>query len=235
MRALVVAHDHVSPAGPVAERLECRGYSLEHHLVVPAGRFHAPGVEPRFPDFATYDAVVLLGAPWSAYDATIGSWVQAELEQVRAADAAGVPVLGICFGAHLLARAHGGSVQKAETCEIGWTEVTSDDDGLVASGRWFEWHFDRWTMPVSARPIARSANAPQAFALRRSLAVQFHPELTEASLRGWLENGGYAHVRAAGVDPADLIAGTAALADANRLRAHRLVDAFLDKIATAAP
>jgi GMP synthase-like glutamine amidotransferase len=234
MRALVVAHDHVSPAGPIAEQLERRGYTLEHHLVVPQEHFHSPGVEAAFPDFTAYDAVVLFGAIWSVYDDTvIGTWLHDELKQVQAADASGVPVLGICFGGQLLAHAHGGSVQRAERHEIGWVDVTSEDEDLVASGPWFQWHFDRWNAPAQARPIATSADAPQAFALRRNLAVQFHPELTEASLLGWLENGGYAGARAAGIDPATLVAQTARLAAGNRERAHRLVDAFLDKIAPA--
>jgi GMP synthase-like glutamine amidotransferase len=236
MRALVVAHDHVSPAGPIAEQLERRGYALDHHLVVPAEHFANPGIETAFPDFTSYDAVVLFGAVWSVYDHdAIGTWLHDELKQVQAADAAGVPVLGICFGGQLLAQAHGGSVQRAERPEIGWVDVRSDDEDLVASGPWFQWHFDRWNAPAEARPIAVSAHAPQAFALRRNLAVQFHPELTEASLLGWLENGGYENARAAGVDPETLVAETAGLAARNRERAHRLVDAFLDKIAPANP
>lgn len=234
MRALVVTHDHVSPAGPIGEQLERRGYTLDHHLVVPREHFHSPAVEAAFPDFTSYDAVVIFGAIWSVYDdETIGTWLHDELKQVQAADASGVPVLGICFGGQLLARAHGGSVQRAERHEIGWVDVTSTDEDVVASGPWFQWHFDRWTAPAHARSFATSADAAQAFSLRRNLAVQFHPELTEESLLGWLENGGYAGARAVGIDPATLIARTAELAAGNRERAHRLVDAFLDKIAPA--
>jgi GMP synthase-like glutamine amidotransferase len=232
MRALLVAHDHVSPSGPIGEQFERRGYTLDEHLVVSAERFHTPGVQPRFPEFAGYDAVVLLGAPWSVYDdVTIGSWVGAELEQVRSADAAGVPVLGICFGGQLLAQAHGGSVAKAPAHEIGWVQVASVDERIVACGPWFEWHFDRWQAPVGAAQLAKSSDAPQAFVLRRNLAVQFHPEITPESLLGWLENGGYANARASGVDPDELIRDTATLTAANRVRAHRLVDAFLDEVA----
>jgi GMP synthase-like glutamine amidotransferase len=232
MRALVVTHDHVSPVGPIGEQLVRRGYTLEHHLVVPAERFESPDVEPDFPDFTTYDAVVVMGATWSVYDdATIGSWVHDELKQLEAADAAGVAVLGICFGGQLLAQAHGGSVERAERHELGWTQVDSNDETLVASGPWFQWHLDRWTTPPDARLVASNAAAPQAFVLRHNLAVQFHPELTPDSLQGWLANGGAAFARALGVDPEDLVAETARLAEANRERAHRLVDAFLDHIA----
>ena len=226
MRALIVAHDHVSPAGPVADRLVERGYELVHHLVVPQERYGTPDVEAQFPSFASFDAVVVLGAPWSVYDETaVGSWVKPELEELRAADEAGVPVLGICFGGQLLAEAHGGAVQVAHRPEIGWYEVSSEDP--VLAGLWFEWHFDRWTTPPGAELLAENATSPQAFRLRRNLAVQFHPELTSSSLRGWLDNGGVENAQGAGFDPEALVARTAELDEANQRRAHALVDSFL--------
>ena len=234
MRALVVAHDHVSPIGPIGEQLERRGFTLEHFLAIPPEHFGAPGITVDFPDFTAYDAVVVLGAIWSVYDeATIGAWIHDEIAQVRAADAAGVPVLGICFGGQVLAQAHGGAVERAPRPEIGWTDVASTEEDLVASGPWFQWHFDRWVTPPAARLVASSAAAPQAFALRRNLAVQFHPELTASSLAGWLGNGGDTGARAHGHDPERLVAETALLVERNQERAAALVDAFLDRVAVA--
>ena len=113
MRLLVVEHDHVSPLGPVAERFVDRGYDVVRHVVVPAESFHVPGVVTEFPDFTAHDAVVVMGAAWSTYDfGLVGSWVSPELEQLHRADAAGVPVLGICFGGQLLATLLGGSVAR---------------------------------------------------------------------------------------------------------------------------
>jgi GMP synthase-like glutamine amidotransferase len=232
MRALIIAHDHVSPVGPIGDQLERRGYELEHFLVVPEERFATPDVTTTLPDFTSYDVVVVMGAVWSVYDhETIGSWIHDELKQVQAADSAGVPVLGICFGGQVLAQAHGGSVERAPRPEIGWTDVTSTDEDLVASGQWFQWHFDRWVTPPEARVVATNAVAPQAFVLRRNLAVQFHPELTPSSLAGWLGNGGDAGARANGYDPERLVAETALLAASNERRAAALVDAFLDHVA----
>lgn len=234
MRALVVAHDHVSPIGPIGDQLERRGYELEHFLVVPEDRFESPAVTTTLPDFTSYDAVVVLGAVWSVYDdASIGTWIHDEIKQVQAADAAGVPVLGICFGGQVLAQAHGGSVERAQRPEIGWTDVASTDEGVVASGPWFQWHFDRWVTPPEARLVASNAVGPQAFVLRRNLAVQFHPELTPSSLAGWLDNGGDAGARAAGFDPERLVEETDLLAERNRARAAALVDAFVDQVAAA--
>lgn len=232
MRALVVQHDHVSPPGPVGERLADRGYELVAHPVVPEELFHAPNVAVTFPDPAGYDAIVPMGAPWSVYDQeAIGEWVGPELEFLRAAHRAGVPVLGICFGGQLLAQAHGGTVTRSSTPELGWCTVSSDDEALVPAGPWFEWHYDGWTLPPGATEIARNASASQAFRLGRNLAVQFHPELDSAMLDGWLRNGGDRLVVESGQDPAELLERTRERDGEGRERAHRLVDAFLDRVA----
>lgn len=232
MRALVIEHDHVSPIGPVGERLTDHGYDLVSHVVVPEEDHSRPGVETTFPGFVDFDAVVVMGARWSTYDTTtIGSWVLPELEQLRAADAAGVPVLGICFGGQLLAQAHGGSVSRSERPELGWYDVESEDASLVPPGPWFQWHHDTWRVPPAAREVARNANASQAFVLRHNLAVQFHPELTGAMLAGWLANGGGDQARSLGIDPDELLRTTRLAADRSRSRAHALVDGFLSRVA----
>ena len=112
MRLLVVEHDHVSPLGHVAERFVQRGFDITRHVVVDRLSFANPGVDTAFPDFDQFDAVVVMGAAWSTYDhELIGSWVLPEMEQLARADAAGVPVLGICFGGQLLAAVLGGDVR----------------------------------------------------------------------------------------------------------------------------
>jgi GMP synthase-like glutamine amidotransferase len=229
VRALVIQHDHVSPPGPIGDRLEERLVDVVLHQVVPEDSFAAPGVTTIFPEVTTFDLVVPMGAPWSAYDAElVGSWVGPESDLLREADRAGVPVLGICFGGQLLAQAHGGSVVASPQPEIGWVSVESDEPELVPRGPWFQWHYDRWELPPGATEIARNAAASQAFALRRNLAVQFHPELTAGMLHGWLDNGGEAHVVAFGLDPDELREVTRAEEPAARARAAALVDAFLD-------
>ena len=236
MRALLIQHDHVSPPGPIGDRLEQRGYAVVPHLVVDSEHFGCPGVVSDFPDPTGFDAVVVMGAPWSVYDLDlVGTWVLPELDQLRAADEAGVPVLGICFGGQLLATAHGGSVTASSSPEVGWTRVDSDDGEIVPGGEWFQWHSDRWRLPPQARELARNEAASQAFVLRRNLAVQFHPELTTDALRGWLDNGGTHDARSRGLDPDELIAGTRAREHEASGRAHRLVDGFLDRVAVHAP
>ncbi|MCX6433800.1 MAG: type 1 glutamine amidotransferase [Actinobacteria bacterium] len=232
MRALILQHDHVSPAGPVAERLAHRGFEIVEQIVVAPENFRQPNQPFDFPDPRDFDVLVPMGAPWGAWDdATIGNWLLPEIEWLREADDLGVPVFGICFGGQLLARAHGGSVARGPRPEIGWTSIWTQEPDLVGPGPWFEFHYDRWQVPPDAREIARNSLASQAFVIRRNLAVQFHPEVTAASLHDWLVLGGNEKVREDGQDPDILYQHTLAEGQDAAHRAHALVDAFLDQVA----
>ena len=232
MRALILQHDHVSPAGPVAERLAHRGFEIVEQIVVAPANFRQPNQPFDFPDPRDFDVLVPMGAPWGAWDdATIGNWLLPEIEWLREADDLGVPVFGICFGGQLLARAHGGSVARGPRPEIGWTSIWTQEPDLVGPGPWFEFHYDRWQVPPEAREIARNSLASQAFVIRRNLAVQFHPEVTAASLHDWLVLGGNEKVREDGQDPDILYQHTLAEGQDAGHRAHALVDAFLDQVA----
>jgi GMP synthase-like glutamine amidotransferase len=232
MRVLFVQHDHTSPIGPVGARFEHHGYDVDELLVVPAERFDDPGVHVDFPDPSAYDVLVPMGSPWSVYDdALIGSWVRPELEFLRRAHESDVPVLGICFGGQALAAALGGAAVPAAASEVGWYEVDTTAPEIVESGPWFQWHHDRWDAPPGARTLATTAVSEQAFVVGRSLAVQFHPELTPDTLRGWLDNGGSRYLESRGRDAAQLVEQTETLARPAELRAHRLVDRFLELVA----
>jgi GMP synthase-like glutamine amidotransferase len=234
-RALFVQHDHVSPPGYIGDGFTRRGYDVEEFLVVPEEAFRSdPNVSADLPDFTGYDAVVLMGAIWGVYaEDIVGNWLVPEKRELRRAMAAGVPVLGLCFGGQMLAEAVGGSVARSPAPELGWHLVHSDDPGLVPGGPWFQYHYDRWTLPDGVRDVARNAAASQAFVYARCLGVQFHPELTSDMLIGWLTNGGEEDLRKAGLDPDVLLEHTRAVeSDAGR-RAAGLVAAFLDRVATA--
>jgi GMP synthase-like glutamine amidotransferase len=231
VRALLIQHDHICTPGFVGERLLDRGFDLVVHQVVREDRFLSPNVEIEFPDPTDFDAIIPMGAPWSVYDhEAIGTWVPAELTMLRDAHQHEVPVLGICFGGQMLAAAHGGSVARSAAPEIGWVNVDSDDESLVPSGTWFQWHYDQWQLPIHAQEVARNANSSQAFVLGRNLAVQFHPEMTSEILTSWIATGGAAEVDQFGMELETLVRQTAESDVSNRERAHRLVDQFLARM-----
>ncbi|HEY2508929.1 MAG TPA: gamma-glutamyl-gamma-aminobutyrate hydrolase family protein, partial [Streptosporangiaceae bacterium] len=190
MRVIVVQHHRIDDGGFIEAAFLARGADVAVHLF-PAGG--------PLPDLSGTDHVVVLGADWSVYDEAIAHWMGAELDWLRAADAAGVPVLGICFGAQALAAALGGQAERAPRPEIGWITVESLDPGLISEGPWLEFHGDRCVPPPGARVLARTDVCVQAFSLGRHLAVQFHPEVNAAQLGRWLEvTGCAAAARAAG-------------------------------------
>jgi GMP synthase-like glutamine amidotransferase len=232
VKALFIQHDHLSPTGPVGDRLRERGFEVEEILVVAEENFHTPNIPFTFPDLADYDLIVPLGAPWGAWDdACIGQWLLPEIEWVREALERDIPILGICFGGQLLARALGGTVIRAPKAEIGWTVIHSNNRDIVSAGPWFQFHYDTWTVPEGATEIARNSAASQAFVFGRSLALQFHPELTATTLEGWLDESGAAQVVADGQNPEALLAHTRAEESDAAERTRALVDAFLDHIA----
>ena len=201
--------------------------------MVPESRYDSPDVTAVFPDPGGYDAIVFFGSAWSVYDEdTVGSWIGEEIAVARSAMDLGVPVLGICFGGQMLAAAVGGSVSRAPAPEIGWSMVDTSIPGLIDAGPWFQWHFDRFTVPAGVPVLARSALADQAFRVGRTLGLQFHPELTSAVLECWLDNGGAGQLAASGVDAGALLQQTRSLESVSALRAHELVRRFVTDVTT---
>lgn len=216
----------------MSEHLRQRGFEVDEIVVVDAEHFSEPNIPFVFPDPGEYDLIVPMGAPWGAWDdVCIGQWLLPEIAWVRDAVARDIPVLGVCFGGQLLARSLGGTVGPARKSEIGWTAIHSDDTLLVPSGPWFQFHYDSWSVPEGAREIARNSAASQAFSYGRSLAVQFHPELTADTLEGWLDKGGRRQVYDDGQDPDALLAHTRAEEGAAGFRTITLLDAYLERVA----
>jgi GMP synthase-like glutamine amidotransferase len=236
MKALFIQHDHVSPLGPVGERLTQLGFEIETLLVVPEDKYRDPNVTVNFPPASDYDLIIPLGAPWGAWDdGCIGNWLQPELEWIRDAIENDIPVLGICFGGQLMARALGGSVARGPRPELGWHFIHSKEPDLISIGPWFQFHYDRWQLPPGAKELAVSPVASQAFSYRRSLALQFHPELDREVLEGWLIWDGREELIEDGQNPDVVLEQTIALEKMSRQRAFELVDNFLGKIAGLLP
>jgi GMP synthase-like glutamine amidotransferase len=135
-------------------------------------------------------------------------------------------VLGICFGAQALCLFHGGEVSRSPEPEIGWYQIEPTADSNIEPGPWFEFHFDRCTLPEGANLWATTPRAVQAFSVGRNVGVQFHPEIDDEQLRDWLESSADS-ARDFGHDVDELLAQTQREVPAARLRANRLVDLFL--------
>jgi GMP synthase-like glutamine amidotransferase len=221
LRALVIQHDDTAPAGHVSDWLHARGGEAEvwrvaHELIPPPGPLG-------------YDLIVSLGSEHAAYDDAV-PWLASELALLRDAFDADVPVLGICFGSQVLARALGGQAMRAAVPEIGWLGVRTDDAGFVPAGPWMQWHYDTFEAPPGAVVLADSPSGPQAFTTGRSMGIQFHPEVTVPIVAGWAGSGRDQLARA-GLDHDELMAETRARDAENRSRAWGLFDDFWARVA----
>ena len=216
MRVLVIRHHDVDSAGFIAAAFEARGAELAVHLVPDDG---------PLPALDGVDHVVVLGSISSVNDPD--RWIAEELAWLRTADEAGLPVLGICFGAQAICAAFGGRVEAMDHKEIGWTLVDSVDPELIPVGPWLEFHGDRCLAPAAATVLARNDAGVQAFRIGRHLAVQFHPEVDGPQLKRWLDGGGHQDAERLGLDPDQFLADTIGEEPAARERADRLVAAAL--------
>ena len=212
MRVLVVRHHDVDSAGFIGEAFREHGAELDVRLFPDDGPL--PGLDG-------VDHIVVLGAIPSVNDGH--PWIADEIAWLRTADAAGVPVLGICFGGQTLCVMAGGRVERAPRQEIGWTHVASVAPDLVPPGPWLEFHYDRCVPPESGRVLAASDLCVQAFTIGRHLGVQFHPEVDGPQLKRWLDNGGAAEVARIGLHPDEFLAQTIREEPAARRRAATLV------------
>lgn len=159
------------------------------------------------------DALLVLGGGMSANDEL--AFLRDEIEFIQRCVAAGKPVLGLCLGSQLLAKALGGSVFRAPRKEIGFYRVRmlpkARTDALFAEAPAdfvaFHWHGDAFSLPPGAVPLASSTLTPlQAFRYgSRAWGAQFHPEMNLKLLRAFIETGS-SDLDEAGVEPESLLA-----------------------------
>lgn len=224
-RILVLRHHDEDHPGLIGDAFEARGYELDVVMM---------NEDTPTPTMAGYDALLILGSSSAVYDHQIErSWFGRELGLISEAADRDAPVWGICFGAQALCLFHGGSVARSPEPEIGWYRIDPEPGVDIDPGPWFEFHFDRCTLPEGAVLWATSPRAVQAFAVGRNVGVQFHPEIDDRQLRDWLQSAAQS-ARDFGHDLEELLAETARQVPEARRRADRLVVMLLEHSGLAA-
>ena len=186
MRVAIVENTRVTHHGQVGVALHEQAALID---------LYKPWSGQPLPDSVDADALVVFGGEQAATDDLTHPYLPSLGRLMAAYTAQDRPVLGICLGAQLLARAYGAENQLAVAAEFGWTAVSLTDAGhsdpvlsaLPAEFPIFQWHSDTFTLPPDALHLARSATARhQAFRIgRATYGTQFHFEANRAVVADW--------------------------------------------------
>ena len=183
--AVAIRHVAFEDLGSFAALLERRGWTISYR--------DAAVDDLAAPALAAADLLVVLGGPIGAYDDEPYPFLLDELRLIEQRLAAGRPVLGICLGSQLMARALGARVYPGTGKEIGWTPLALTAAGrascLAALGDTpvLHWHGDTFDLPKRAVLLASTERyRHQAFAWERhGLALQCHIEVEASGLERW--------------------------------------------------
>jgi GMP synthase (glutamine-hydrolysing) len=148
------------------------------------------------PSLDGYQGLVILGGPMNANQVRRYPHLATEVHLIEEAVERGMPVLGICLGAQLIAKALGAEVKGNQQKEIGWYDVSPTEKGkndpllrhLGKVEKIFQWHGDTFGVPREAVHLASSpACSNQAFRFRDNVyGLQFHLEVDERMIERWL-------------------------------------------------
>lgn len=180
---LVIKNARLEGPGTVGELFESDGFKLK---TVFAKKEKLPSLD--------HSTVLVLGAPESANDDL--EYLKNEMSLIRQAADKKIPVLGICLGSQLIAKAFGANVYPGAKKEIGFYHDIQVDsasksklfEGIKSPFTVFHWHGDTFDIPKNATRLAYSGMYNQAFQVGSAVGVQFHFEVNKGIILSWLEN-----------------------------------------------
>lgn len=203
-QGLIIRHTPYEGIAGFRAPVEAAGYALDRIDVTDAA-FHSV-------NFNTPDLLILMGGPMGVYERAAYPWIDCELDRLASRISLGLPTLGVCLGAQMIAQAMGAKVFTGPVREVGFAPVTLNAAGMasplrhVAEVPMLHWHGDTFPLPEGVELLASTPGcAHQAFARGPELlALQFHAEMGEdPRFEEWLE-GADDYVAGAGTSIARL-------------------------------
>lgn len=187
MRVLSIVHQPDATAGVFADEAVERGHRLEQWVI-------AAEPEPPSP-LAAYGAVLVFGGAMHVDQEDRHGWLHHERVLLGDLAADGVPLLGVCLGGQLVAKALHAHVRRMPSPEIGWAEVALTPEaaadpvfaGLPGRFDSFQWHLYHFELPAGGVALARNDRCLQAFRVGGAAwGIQFHAEVSHASVISWI-------------------------------------------------
>ncbi len=189
MNFLVLQHLDIEPPALIGEAIEASGHKLS--------TIHLDQGETLPVSSSDYDGLIIMGGPQSANDDS--DYIRAEVAWIRAAITDKIPMLGICLGAQIIAKAAGADIVSSPVRELGWfplyhtTESEHDPlfkdmpDGLAV----FQWHGESFSLTNEMKLVATHPDVPaQAFRLNTAqYGLQCHVEVNESIIEAWIAHG----------------------------------------------
>ena len=184
---LIIKHIAIEGPGTLGDFLKER---QENFRIVELG---AGDQLPKDPQ--AFKALIVLGGPMNVDEEDIYPFLKPENDFIGQALKDGVPYLGICLGAQLLAKAAGAKVVKSPVKEVGWYHIALTAEGKTdplfkdfrAQDPVYQWHGDMFEIPVGGQLLATAQGCPhQALKVGdNAYGLQFHVEITEQSIKEW--------------------------------------------------
>ncbi len=184
---LIIQNCKIESAGTILDYFNQKGISYT--------LFHAY-TNSEFPDLENFDAVISLGCPHSVTSYRQHQFLLKLYAYVVQIVRINKPYLGICFGAQILAKVLGASVEPNEVKEIGTYNMTLTEDGkkdyifnnIKDNFSAFQWHGDKFKIPFGATLLATSADCTnQAFRKNNAVGIQFHFEADINEIPSWCD------------------------------------------------
>ncbi|MDR7664357.1 type 1 glutamine amidotransferase [Methanosarcina sp. Z-7115] len=197
MRIHCLQHLKNDTLGNIGTWIARKGYRLTKTLLYE---------DSLFPDPEELDLLLIMGGTMSVYQKEEYPWLKPEKEFVRKVIETGIPVLGSCFGAQMIAEVLGGRVTGNQYKEIGWHTVRAMEgknlnkirslklpSGMFPEFTGFMWHGDMFEIPDGAMKLFESEACPnQGFIYNGNvLGLQFHPEADRQWVRNLIKDSGH--------------------------------------------
>jgi GMP synthase (glutamine-hydrolysing) len=228
---LVIKNDAKEGAGQLGSLLYARGFEQR---ALPSWEADYASISP-----SNYSGLVVLGGAQGAYETDTYPYLIDEIRLIQSFVDAGLPVIGLCLGAQLLASALGGEVRQNVNKELGWHDIQLNDDGLAdplmeghpKNASAFHFHGDYFrTPPGCVNLVSSDITHCQLFRFKENVyGFQYHVEVDLPLIEVMCLNN-VDYMAANGADAHSVVDKSKALIDEYMRRSAVVLNSWIDKL-----